>query len=370
MKDFIVKVEKATRMVFLDKVFIGVDGENLQKNLIFQFTDEFVDGIGRLEFEINDEKNYILLEKKENTYFVPIKSFLTKEGQISMQLVVTEEESEEGIPVFKSKTFNIYCSNSILAEIEQPDEYPDWIETANQNMIKMNKIIIEAEQMEREALQLDADVRELEKYVNSLDIDVNNLDIEVGQLSEDINLIANDIDTHTEEINALENNLNKLNEELLEQEQNINHLDDVKANAEDLDNYYTKEENDEKLKGYATTSSLILGINSCEPKMANTVDYVIETGMYGNGESGYRKYKNGMIEQWGVATTQASETEFTMHKPHIDQNFSIFVEPREIGNFYHYAIPSANQKFKCRIQSRDNQSMAIKFQWRSFGRWK
>lgn len=197
--------------------------------------------------------------------------------------------------------------------------------------------------------------------------EINNLDIEVDNLTENMNKISVDVNTNTNNINELEQNYNRLNEELIEQEQSINHLDDIKADKESV---YTKEQVDNKVKGYATTSSLIAGINGCEPKMADTVDYVIETGFYGNGESGYRKYKNGLIEQWGVATTQASETEFTMHKPHINQNFSIFVEPREQGNFFHYAIPSGNQKFRCRIQTRDSANIAVKFQWRSWGRWK
>lgn len=427
-RDIVIEISKQTRMVNCLKGIIGNDGENLQGNIIFEFKDEFVDGIARLEYEIDGEKRYVLLRKEENRYIVPIRSVLTKSGQINMQLVITEEEAEEEIPIFKSNYFYVYCGKSINAEIEEPSEYADWIEMANQNMIKMNKIIVEAEQMEREALQLDADVRQLEQ-------DLNNLDIEVDNLDNNINLLANDIDTHTEEINALEQNYSILHNELLEQEDSINHLDDSKADkstiytkeqideligalenvkievvedlpeigktniiyfvhrpdaqfddtyneyiwennqyeligntAIDLSDYYTKEEVDGK--GYATTSTLIAGINSCEPKMADSVDYIIETGLYGGGESGYRKYKNGIIEQWGVATTQANETEFTMHKPHIDQKFSIFIEPREQGNFYHYAMPSANQKFKCRIQSRDSVSMAIKFQWRSFGKWK
>lgn len=377
MKDILINVSKTTRKIDVEKSLIGNDGENLQGNIVFKFKDEFVEGIARLEYTIKGENKYILLAKQEDSYIIPIKSVLAKEGQINMQLVITEEEKEEGIPIFKSNVFYVYCNKSINAEIEQPEEYEGWIEIANQNMIKMNKIITEAEQMEREALKLDEDVKQLEQ-------DINNIDIEVNELNNNINLIANDIDTHTEEINGLEQNYNMLHTELLEQEETINHLDDTKTDRNEipnvshfitksvnnLDNYYTKEENDEKLKGYASTSSLIAGINGCEPKLANTVDYVIETGLYGDGESGYRKYKNGFIEQWGVATTQTNETEFRMHQSHINQNFSIFIEPREIGNFYHYAMPSANQKFKCRIQSRDSASMAIKFQWRSYGKWK
>lgn len=138
-----------------------------------------------------------------------------------------------------------------------------------------------------------------------------------------------------------------------------------------LTEYCTKEEIDNKTKGFATTSSLIAAINNCEPKLANSVDYSFQQISYGNGESGYRKYKNGMLEQWGVTTSSANgESEFNLHQAHIDTNFSIFIEPRERGNFYHYALPTANQKFACRIQTRDSLNIAIKFQWRSWGRWK
>lgn len=138
-----------------------------------------------------------------------------------------------------------------------------------------------------------------------------------------------------------------------------------------LADYYNKEEIEEMNKAFATTASLIAAINGCEPKIPNTTDLMFQSVMYGGGESGYRKYRNGMLEQWGVATSSANgEYEFTMHQSHIDTKFSIFIEPRERGNFFHYALPTANQKFACRIQTRDSLNIAIKFQWRSWGRWK
>lgn len=106
-------------------------------------------------------------------------------------------------------------------------------------------------------------------------------------------------------------------------------------------------------------------------RVPNNIDLMFQAITYGNHESGYRKWRNGFIEQWGVATSGANgEVEFTMHQPHIDQNFSIFVEPREMGNFFHYAMPSGNQKFKMRIQTRDSQNMAVRFQWHSYGYYK
>ena len=77
MKNIEIKIFKETRMVELNKFIIGNDGENLQGNLVFTF-DEFVDGQARLEYVIDGKKNYIVLEKIDETYQVPILSVITK----------------------------------------------------------------------------------------------------------------------------------------------------------------------------------------------------------------------------------------------------------------------------------------------------
>ena len=131
-----IKIEKESRKVFSDKYVIGNDAENLQGNLIFTF-DEFVDGQARLEFEAKGIKDVIYPEKNGETYQVPILSKLTKEGQIDMQLVITEGTDENKIPIFKSNVFSIICHRSLNVEDEQPEEYPSWIEIAN---TKLNQI--------------------------------------------------------------------------------------------------------------------------------------------------------------------------------------------------------------------------------------
>lgn len=123
MNDILIKISKETRMVDVSKSLIGNDGENLQGNLIFRFKDELVNGIARLEYEIQGEKKYAILSKKGDEYVIPIKSVLTKVGQINMQLVITEDDTAQGVPIFKSNVFYVYCNKSINAEIEQSDEY-------------------------------------------------------------------------------------------------------------------------------------------------------------------------------------------------------------------------------------------------------
>lgn len=137
MKNLYVNVSRETRMVNLPKQFIAVDGENLQSKLTFTFIDEFVDGQARLEFEIKGNKNYVVLDKENDTYTIPIKNVITKEGQIDMQLVITEGTNEEEIPVFKSNKFYLFCNSSINAVDEAPEGYDSWLEQAN---VKLNQI--------------------------------------------------------------------------------------------------------------------------------------------------------------------------------------------------------------------------------------
>ena len=148
MKDIEIKISKETRQVDLSKYVIGNDAENLQGNLIFAFTDEFVIGQARLEYETSDTKAYLPLIQEEETYKMPIKSVITKQGQIYMQLVITEGIEEEEIPIFKSNVFYVVVNESINAEIEQPDEYQTWIEIANTKLNQIDNLNIEVEKVD------------------------------------------------------------------------------------------------------------------------------------------------------------------------------------------------------------------------------
>ncbi len=148
MKDIEIKISKETRQVDLSKYVIGNDAENLQGNLVFTFTDEFVIGQARLEYETSDTKAYLPLIQEEETYKMPIKSVITKQGQIYMQLVITEGIDEEEIPIFKSNVFYVVVNESINAEIEQPDEYQTWIEVANTKLNQIDNLNIEVEKVD------------------------------------------------------------------------------------------------------------------------------------------------------------------------------------------------------------------------------
>ena len=142
MKNIIIKINKETRMVELTRTTIGNDGENLQGNFVFEFEDEFVNGQARLEYIINNEKNYVFLDKTEETYMTPIKSFLTKKGTIDMQLDILQGTDEENVPIFKSNMFYIHCNNSINAEVEVEEVSSDWFEKANTKLNQADNLNI------------------------------------------------------------------------------------------------------------------------------------------------------------------------------------------------------------------------------------
>ena len=156
MSDLIVKIEKETRKVTLgSKVSIGNDHENLQENLVFQF-DEFVDGQARLEYEINETKNYIILQKENETYTIPVQNVITiyqeqTKGKINFQLVVTGGTEEENIPVFKSNIFFLICRPSINAVTEAPEGYELWIEQANAKLNAMDEALTEVNNLNIDA---------------------------------------------------------------------------------------------------------------------------------------------------------------------------------------------------------------------------
>lgn len=151
MEEIIITVEKSTRMITLPKSIIGNDMENLQEKIIFKFKDEFVDGQARLEYKIAKEKYYIVLDKEEEQYSIPVQNVLTKEGRIEMQLVITEGTDEENIPVFKSNVFYLYCNKSLNAVTDAPESYQLWIEQANTKLNAMDEAIIEVENLDIDA---------------------------------------------------------------------------------------------------------------------------------------------------------------------------------------------------------------------------
>ena len=95
-----IKVSRKTRMIDLPKDFTSIDGENLQSKFVFSFSDEFVEGQARLEYEKNGEKNYVILTRENNTYTTFLTNVITKEGIINVS-----NKTKSGFLNFKNKFF-------------------------------------------------------------------------------------------------------------------------------------------------------------------------------------------------------------------------------------------------------------------------
>lgn len=137
MKDKKIKVADNSMVDFDNKV-LGIDGENLQGKIIFYF-ENFKNGVAWLEFEKEDgTKKYIPMDKVNETYEVEIKpSLLSDTSIIYLQLRITEDEKENGIPVFKSKKFYMNILDSINATSTIEEDYPDILDVLNNKQDKL-----------------------------------------------------------------------------------------------------------------------------------------------------------------------------------------------------------------------------------------
>ena len=220
MKDLKISVNKETRYVNLAKTTIGVDGENLQEKIVFSFEDEFVDGTARLEYENTDGKQYVLLEKENETYTIPVKSVITRKGNIKMQLVITEGTDETNIPVFKSNQFYLWCEEAINAVEEAPDSYELWIETANEKLNEVDNVDIDLVEEEKETkitiTRKDGTVKEttiaggdkgVSSYTQLEDLPtINGVELLYNKTTEDLGIIEDVnayIEEHKEELRGL-----------------------------------------------------------------------------------------------------------------------------------------------------------------------
>lgn len=99
------------------------------------------------------------------------------------------------------------------------------------------------------------------------------------------------------------------------------------------------------------------------------LDVCIEESLVSGGLGGYRKYNSGYMEQWGVNTLNGLTT-ITLYSAFKDNNYHVFTEAREIGNFFHCAYAISNSQFNCRANSMNGTAANIQLAWRCYGRWK
>ena len=189
-KDIIITANSKTSRVDLPTSRLGLNGENLQGNIIVKFSDEFVNGNAILEIQRDDEKYYLTMQKENESYYLPIlSSLLTNPTTIIMQIRITEGTSITDIPVWKSNKFYLKVEESINAEIPIPEEYPEWIDIANSKLNQIDNLDIDAEKIDnittvtiekKDGTEKIVEILDGEKGADAKINGVNTLTIEAG----------------------------------------------------------------------------------------------------------------------------------------------------------------------------------------------
>ena len=142
-QDILIKVNSNNGRVELPTARLGINGENLQGNIIVDFIDEFVDGTAILEIKRNDEKYYLTMNKENSKYKLPIlSSLLTEVCTIHFQIRITVGTGND-IPVWKSNIFFLKVEEAINATTTIPEEYATWIDVANEKLNEIDNLDID-----------------------------------------------------------------------------------------------------------------------------------------------------------------------------------------------------------------------------------
>lgn len=117
MRDIIISLSAETNEVKLNKYEMGIQGENLQRQFIVEFTDEFVDGTATLEYKKKSGvKGTLALTKGNKEYSAYVVSELTsEEAEVKFQVKIVQTPTTAGTPIFKSKIFRLGVGEGIDA---------------------------------------------------------------------------------------------------------------------------------------------------------------------------------------------------------------------------------------------------------------
>lgn len=138
MNDIIIMVDK-NAMAYKKCLFqkLGNEQQNLQNKLKFEFEDEIVEGQAWLEFEIDGVKKFTSMEKYELGYQIDIKNCLLTSSQVSVDLKITQDEEHDGVPVFITNIITFDVEQTINAEKELIENYPDFVSEAKKVIDKI-----------------------------------------------------------------------------------------------------------------------------------------------------------------------------------------------------------------------------------------
>lgn len=124
---------------------LGYEGENEANKLVFEFEEDFIDGLGIIYVKRNEEPTgTIELKKVGETYELPVeRSLVSKEGEIVFQVEITTTKGE----TYKYSKFVMRVDDALDSDIPIPEEYPSWIELANSKLAELEEAVEKSEKV-------------------------------------------------------------------------------------------------------------------------------------------------------------------------------------------------------------------------------
>lgn len=170
---------------------LGYNGEHESNNIYF-YMDKFIKGVAELKIERNSDKGTLELTNVNDSYYtLPVKrSLLTEVGKVKAQLKITTAEGE--IYIFEEK--ELLVNKAIEADTTIPEDYPSWIDTANQKLAEFeeaqNKTNELVETLEQGIVKMEENLGKIEQGLNDINdaVDKANDAVENIQTSLDDNL--------------------------------------------------------------------------------------------------------------------------------------------------------------------------------------
>ena len=223
MRDIELTINSETGFVSTGKNY-AIKQENLQRKIIYKFDGEFVDGTAYLCVKKEDGvTGKIQMTKNGEQYELVIKNGLVSNTRsILINIKIVQAGSENNVPVFVSTVSQIKIEDTIQADMDMIDYYPDWHDSiegliANKVDKEEGKSLISNSEIERLA-------------------DVHNYDD--TEIKEDISRNTADIDTIKQK--------NAEQDEEISKKAGKNEIPDVSnfitRLVDDLANYYKKTE--------------------------------------------------------------------------------------------------------------------------------
>jgi hypothetical protein len=240
MKDILINVNSKTSRIDLKTARLGINGENLQGNLIVKFDDEFVNGTAILEIQRGNEKGYLTMEKQDNSYVLPIKSsLLSKTCTINLQIRITTE-AEEDTPIWKSNIFYLKVEEAINSDKAIPDEYPEWIDIANSKLNEIDNVDIDITTVDdnTKVVITRKDGTKKEATVSGGSGNVSSVNGKTGEVvlnAEDVGALPKDTTIPTKLSQLKNDNYTIIDSEYVHTDNNYTNFD--KEKLEELENY-------------------------------------------------------------------------------------------------------------------------------------